>query len=349
MRRPVKAAVLAVSLVLGFAGWRGLNILMFSPESLSAASLKGDQAMVPNKVRKTKEEWREILSPEAFRIMIECGTEPPFSGRYDDFWEEGTYACAACGEVLFSSRTKYEHGTGWPSFTAPVQPKVLVYHDDLSHGMRRIEVRCASCGAHLGHVFDDGPAPSGKHYCINSVAMTFAPKSELQASSAPASEKTSPKPGEAVFAAGCFWGVEDKFSRIPGVLETAVGYSGGTAANPTYEQVCSGFTGHAESVRVVYDPARVSYEDLVRAFFNFHNPTHLNRQGLDFGTQYRSVIFTANDEQRRTAERVRDEIAREKVFKKKIVTEIREAAEFYRAEEYHQKYYQKNKKGACAL
>lgn len=164
-----------------------------------------------------------------------------------------------------------------------------------------------------------------------------------------APEKASPKADVATFAAGCFWGVESKFGQVPGVLSTAVGYSGGMAKNPTYQEVCTDTTGHAESVQVTFDPSQISYEDLVRKFFGFHDPTQLNRQGPDVGTQYRSVIFTHSDEQKRTAEKVCDELLRDKVFKKRIVTEIRPASEFYKAEEYHQKYYQKNKRGVCAF
>jgi len=340
MKGPIKAAILTVSLLLGFGGWRGLNILLFSAAPAAAPETKGDDTVESKKIQKTADEWKKELSPEAFRIMFQGGTERPFSGKYNDFWEKGTYHCTACGSALFTSEAKYEHGTGWPSFTAPADPKGIEYHDDFSHGMRRIEARCAACGAHLGHVFEDGPTPSAKHYCINSAAMAFAPA---------AAEEAAPKTAVATFAAGCFWGVEDKFGQVPGVLETVVGYSGGTLENPTYEQVCSDKTGHAEAVRVTFDPSRISYEDLVRKFFGFHDPTQLNRQGPDVGTQYRSVIFTHDEEQRRAAERVRDEFEKDKVFKKRIVTEIKPAGPFYKAEEYHQKYHQKNKRGSCAF
>lgn len=340
MRAPEKMAILALSLVLGWTGWRGLNVLLYSATPASASVDQGGRTVDP-KVKKTEEEWKKELSPEEYNVMFQCGTEPPFSGRYNDFWEMGDYRCAACGTKLFSSEAKYAHGTGWPSFTAPDDVKSLTALHDYSHGMHRIEVRCANCGAHLGHVFDDGPAPNGKHYCINSLSMTFRPEGTAKTA--------APSASLATFAAGCFWGIEDKFGKLPGVLVTAAGYSGGKTKNPTYQQVCSDTTGHAEAVQVTFDPAVIGYEDLVRRFFTIHDPTQLNRQGPDTGTQYRSVIFYHDEDQKRIAEKVRDEFAQEKVFKKRIVTEIVPAEEFYKAEEYHQRYYEKNKRGSCAF
>jgi methionine-S-sulfoxide reductase len=145
----------------------------------------------------------------------------------------------------------------------------------------------------------------------------------------------------ATFAAGCFWGVEDKFGKIPGVMTTIVGYTGGEVENPTYRLVCTNTTGHAEAVRVTYDTAQISYEELVRRFFDMHDPTTLNRQGLDVGSQYRSSIFYHNEEQRQIAQKVKDETNASGKYRYPIVTEIAPAEDFFEAEDYHQKYYAK--------
>jgi peptide-methionine (S)-S-oxide reductase len=151
---------------------------------------------------------------------------------------------------------------------------------------------------------------------------------------------------QAIFAAGCFWGVEDAFLRLIGVTETEVGYTGGHTDHPTYRQVCTDTTGHAEAVRVAFDPTHISYDDLLRAFWQMHDPTTLNRQGPDVGSQYRSVIFTLDDDQRQAAETARLEA--QKHFTCPIVTDIVPASTFWRAEDYHQKYHQKHG-GGCAL
>ncbi len=331
MKMISKISILFLSILITWAGWKALNALFFQ-ETISFFNSKNGVTL--RKVNKTKEEWKKILSLEQFRVMFEKGTEPAFSGKYNDFWEKGYYLCAACGSVLFSSEDKYDHGTGWPSFKASFSEANLEYAQDYSLGWPRLEVICSSCGAHLGHLFFDGPEPTGRHYCLNSVALNFVPEDEIKEN----------LPEKATFAGGCFWGIEDKFSQIEGVLNTAVGFSGGHLKNPTYEQVCSGKTGHAESVEIVYDPKKISYEDLVRKFFSFHDPTQLNRQGPDIGTQYRSVIFYRDEKQRQIAIRIKEELEKSGVYgRKKIVTEIVPYEEFFRAEEYHQKYFLKNR------
>ncbi len=352
MRAPVKIAILAVSIAAGWAGWTGLNALLrHSPRAGELRAAQAGETNMPKRIQKTDAEWKKALTPEQYKVMIQCGTEAPFSGTYNDFYEKGAYDCAACGAPLFLSETKYDHGTGWPSFMAPVDPAAIEYRDDDSLLERRIEVRCAACGAHLGHVFDDGPAPAKLHYCVNSAALIFRAAAETPAADPKPRgfSKGASSKAVAVFAAGCFWGVEYKFGRVPGVLSTVVGYTGGLTKNPTYADVCTDATGHAEAVQVTFDPSLISYEELVRRFFGFHDPTQLNRQGPDVGTQYRSSIFYRDSSQRLAAEKVKAEVERSGAFGKRFVTEIVPAGEFYEAEEYHQKYYEKNKIKSCGL
>ncbi len=153
---------------------------------------------------------------------------------------------------------------------------------------------------------------------------------------------------KATFAAGCFWGAEESFDGVSGVLATRVGYTGGTLDNPTYQQVCSGTTGHAEAVEITYDPAKISYTDLLALFWQIHDPTQLNRQGPDIGTQYRSAIFYHSEEQRRLAEASRDDLDRSGRYQRSLVTEIVAAGAFWEAETYHQKYHLKNG-GGCGF
>ena len=154
---------------------------------------------------------------------------------------------------------------------------------------------------------------------------------------------------KATFAAGCFWGVEAAFRQVPGVLDTAVGYSGGSLPNPTYQDVCTDRTGHAEAVEVTYDPSRVSYDDLLNVFWENHDPTTLNRQGPDVGTQYRSAIFFHSPEQRDAAFASKERLEKSSRFRRPIVTEIIPVAPFYRAEDYHQRYLEKRGLATCKI
>jgi peptide methionine sulfoxide reductase msrA/msrB len=303
-------------------------------EGKSHNDLQQKEKEMIQKIRKTEKEWKDILTPEQFRVLRQAGTERPFTGRYNDHYEAGVYFCGACGTALFAAETKYDHGTGWPSFTAPLDGNRLELREDRSHGMIRTEVRCAACGSHLGHVFDDGPAPTRQHYCINSIALDFQPTEQAKEAGKKATEA-------AVFAAGCFWGVEDKFGRIKGVLSTRVGYTGGHTKDPTYQKVCSDATGHAESVEVVFNPLIVSYAELLDAFFGFHDPTLVNRQGPDVGTQYRSAIFYLSEAQKEAALQAIAKLDTSGRYDRPVATQVLPASEFYQAEEYHQKYYER--------
>ena len=290
------------------------------------------------RVEKTEKEWREQLTPEQFRITRLKGTEAPNSGEFCSSFEEGQYNCVCCDTPLFNSEIKFKSSSGWPSFTQPLQNNAIKYKKDHTHGMQRIEVMCNTCDAHLGHVFPDGPEPSGLRYCINSESLILA-------RSQPDSKKS--KLEKATLGGGCFWCTEAVFDEIKGVEKVVSGYTGGKApGKPTYREVCSGLTGHAEVVQVSFDTAVIPYEELLVIFMTSHDPTTLNRQGADAGTQYRSVIYYHNEEQKEIAETVVKEIS--PYFDDSIVTEISPVGTFYEAEEYHQDYYKNNpSQGYC--
>jgi peptide methionine sulfoxide reductase msrA/msrB len=310
----------------------------------------------------TVKELASKLSAESYRVTQNAGTEPAFCGNLLDNHKQGTYACIVCGLPLFSSEHKFNSGTGWPSFYAPVDPAHVTQKDDRSHGMVRSEINCARCGAHLGHVFEDGPKPTGLRYCLNSASLKFYDKGALppdaftkdpaglargEAAAASAAGDASKKDSAvtsttmtAYFAGGCFWGTEHWFDVCPGVKGAVSGYMGGTTQNPTYRSVCEHGTGHAETVKVEFDPTKVSYRQLLQGFFMIHDPTQLNRQGPDVGDQYRSAIFCATPEQAKEAKAYIAELTAARAFGgKPIVTQVVEGGgTFWPAEDYHQDY-----------
>ncbi|MDZ7370430.1 MAG: bifunctional methionine sulfoxide reductase B/A protein [candidate division KSB1 bacterium] len=277
------------------------------------------------------------LTPEEARVILHKGTEPPFSGSLLYNKEKGTYLCKRCNAPLYRSDDKFESHCGWPSFDDEISGAVARKPD--ADG-RRTEILCANCGAHLGHVFEgEGFTPKNVRHCVNSISLRFVKAGEpLPPVLGRKIEKTEQARmlRTAVFAGGCFWGVEYHFEKAKGVISAVSGYTGGKVKNPTYQQVCSGTTGHVEAVRVTYDPEQTDYETLAKLFFEIHDPTQLNRQGPDVGEQYRSVIFYQTEEEKEIAEKLVG-LLKEKGYR--VVTRIEPLREFWEAEEYHQDYY----------
>lgn len=261
----------------------------------------------------------KTLTAEEKYILLQKGTERPFSGKFCQHSEKGIYICRQCGSPLFLSENKFDAGCGWPSFDKEIDGSVTYSLDADGH---RTEITCSHCGGHLGHVFKgEGFTPKDTRHCVNSLSLSFA--SEIQT---------------AVFAGGCFWGVEHLMKDLDGVLGIECGYTGGKTQSPSYQDVCTGTTGHFEAVRISFDPAQTSYETLAKLFFEIHDPTQTNGQGPDIGQQYQSAIFYTTPEQKETAEKLIG-ILKDKGYS--VATQVLPLDTFWPAEEYHQQYYQK--------
>jgi peptide methionine sulfoxide reductase msrA/msrB len=283
-------------------------------------------AMIPSQLRGSDMKYNK-LTPEEEKVILYKGTERPFSGKYNQFFEKGTYTCKRCGAPLYRSEDKFESNCGWPSFDDEIPGAVKRIPD--ADG-RRTEIVCSRCGAHLGHVFiGEELTPKNTRHCVNSISLDFV------------AFKPDSQTETAYFAAGCFWGVEQLFRDQKGVLSTRVGYMGGHADRPTYKDVCSGLTGHVETLEVVFDPTQTTYEMLARYFFDIHDPTQVNRQGPDVGEQYRSEIFYTSEAQKQTAEKLIGLLTKENY---RVATKVEKAGTFWEAEEYHQDYYLKTGK-----
>jgi len=307
-------------LIWGFGGVVLGGMFITVAATLAAPNRSQGPALGKNKETRM---WRKLTPQEEF-VISHKGTERPFTGQYSDHFEKGIYTCRRCGAGLFESDSKFASHCGWPSFDDQIPGAVRMQPD--ADGVCT-EILCAACGGHLGHIFTgEGLTPKNTHYCVNSISMDFLQAKALE---------------RAVFAAGCFWGVEYYLKTAPGVISTTVGYTGGEFNSPTYQQVCTNKTGHAEAVEVVFDPNKTTYEQLAKLFFEIHDFTQLNRQGPDVGTQYRTEVFYADDRQRKVAE---DLVIQLKGMGYDVKTQISPLVRFWPAEVYHQDYYEKTGK-----
>ncbi|CAA6804970.1 MAG: Peptide methionine sulfoxide reductase MsrA (EC [uncultured Sulfurovum sp.] len=264
------------------------------------------------------------LTAQEINIIENKGTEMPFSGKYDKFYESGIYNCKKCNSPLFNSQDKFDSGSGWPSFDDAIPNAVKTIPD--ADGFR-VEIVCANCGGHLGHVFmGEQLTPKNRRHCVNSVSLNFQ------------TLHNDARYKKAYFASGCFWGTEYWFQKEEGVFNADSGYMGGHTENPTYREVCGKQTGHLEVVEVTYDSTIVTFKTLCKLFFETHNPEQKNGQGPDIGPQYLSAIFTNNQEEKKIVIQLIDELEAKNM---QIATMIKDANQhqFYKAEEDHQNYY----------
>jgi peptide methionine sulfoxide reductase msrA/msrB len=290
-------------------------------------------------IQKTEDEWKKTLSPDQYYILRQKGTEPAFSGKLLMNKDKGIYTCAGCGNELFTDGMKFDSHCGWPSFDKEIAGGKIIKKEDNTHGMRRTEIMCGRCGGHLGHIFDDGPTETGMRYCVNSVSIDFVSEKDIQNK-----QNVSGNTIDTItLGGGCYWCVEAVYQMLDGVLTVESGFSGGMEKDPSYREVCGGRTGHAEVVQITFDNTKTSLDEIFKVFFTVHDPTTLNRQGADVGTQYRSAIFYRNAAQETAAKSIIETLNKGKVYSNPIVTEVAPFNAFYKADADHQNYYNDNK------